>query len=152
MDAFWKCLLACVMSLLPTASAVNSDHLISDKELAEQFVAHKEKYQDVVLSLLIDDQAPSHLVQGGVETKLGNLARFDDQMKELHIQSITSTDRAIIIVVDQKGSAVKELVWHPFAFSKLAHVNFHTQTKEATFCRIDDDWAIATVALAIPAH
>ena len=145
MDAFLKCLLACVISLMPTGISSYSSHLISDQNLVSRFASKREQYQDLVLDMLIANQPPKVVLRDSQEPshkKMENYSTINKEMHDLDIRTITINGNRIAFRLDETKNSAKDLVWLPYGFR-----NCKSEDCERNgVSRIDDDWGLAYIS------
>ncbi len=145
MDAFLKCLLACVMSLLPTGSSPLSTYLISDKQLIYRFTSERARYQDLVLDMLIANHPPNVVLRDSKEPShinMENYSLINTEMHNLGVRSITRDDGyRFAFRMDETENSAKDLVFKAYGFVKGSGID----SARVKVSRIDDDWGIALI-------
>lgn len=141
MDAFLKCLLACVVSLLPTGNSSYSSHLISDAQLISRFSSERERYQDLVLDMMIANDPPNVVLLDSKESShinMQNYSLINTEMHNLGVRSITRNGTRFAFRVDETKDSAKDLVFQAYGFVK----NKSNDSDHINVSRIDDDWAV----------
>ena len=142
LDAFLKCLLACIVSLLPAGNSSYSSHLISDKQLVGQFSSDRARYQDLVLDMMIANDPPNVVLRDSNEPRhleMGNYSLINTEMHNLGVRSITRDGARFAFRVGETKNSAKDLVFQAYGFVKSKAADSE-QTKVS---RIDDDWGVA---------
>ncbi|MBS1957483.1 MAG: hypothetical protein JST89_25070 [Cyanobacteria bacterium SZAS-4] len=140
MDALIECLLASVMSLLHSSNAI-SPHHISDKQLVVRFNRDRDRYQDLVLDLIIANKPPAVILPDSKEPSHINMQNYsviNNQMHLLGIRTITSNATQVSFRIDETKDSTKDIVFRAYGF-----VDRGTDDSERiTVSRIDDDWGV----------
>jgi hypothetical protein len=143
MDAFLKCLIACVVSLLPVGingTSGDSSHMRSDTEITQCFWLDREKYEDLALDLLIENNAPAADLQS---LKAENLAKFTAHMHSLGVSKVSVGDNRVAFRVDENGTRTKELVYQPYWFTNYTKARSDRDSQISDYSKIDNDWGLS---------
>ncbi len=140
LDAFLKCLLASLISLLPPGSTYSS-HLISDRQLVIRFNAQRDRFQDLVLDMIIANNPPSVVLRDSEEPSHLNMENYsviNTRMQILGIRKITRSGTQLSFRIDETKDSTKDLVFLANGFTDRATGD----SERITVSRIDDDWGV----------
>ncbi|HEY9678087.1 MAG TPA: hypothetical protein V6C76_08755 [Drouetiella sp.] len=140
MDAFFKCLLAGVLSLLPCSGVTNAGHLPSDKAVADLFSAHRQQFEDGVISAVIDEEPAAD-----VSKHLDSTVPLPEDLRSLGVKSLQISGDQIIFKLASSGTRCKQLVFEAGAFQKESE-SVQNADKAVKYSRINDNWAVTESA------
>lgn len=140
MDAFFKCLLATVMSLLPH-SGPYSEHLISDKQLVTRFNTEQENFHDLLLDMMIANQPPNVVVRNSEDPShinMENYTAINRRMGILGVRTIISDGTQFSFRMDETKDSTKDIVFFAYGFVD----SVAGDSERITVSKIDNDWGI----------
>jgi hypothetical protein len=143
MDAFLKCLLACVVSLLPVGingNSGDSPRMRSDTEITECFLLNREKYEDLALEFLIENNSPATDFQS---SKSADLATLTAHMRSLGVSKVSVGNNRMAFMVDENGTATKELIFQPYWFTNYTKTRSDRNLQISDYSKIDNDWGLS---------
>jgi hypothetical protein len=141
MDAFLKCLLACVVSLLPVGingNSGDSSRMRSDTEITECFLLNREKYEDLALEFLIENNSADFQ-----SSKSEDLTKLTTHMHSLGVSKVSVGNNRMAFRVDENGTATKELIFQPYWFTNYTKTRSDRNLQISDYSKIDNDWGLS---------
>jgi hypothetical protein len=145
-DAFFKCLLAAYLSILPGAgdSSHHSGHLVSNQTVAQSFNEHKRQIYRLVAWMNFESMGDRDVNPADL------LSRCDQEdlmtLQEVGIKNVSMTGylSRVGLEVDRTATTRKEIVWKPSGFRKYCMGHYD---KAFDVVSLDDNWGIVTTPL-----